>query len=52
MSAFRHSYTAFPIFTGLQKLDVPERGRVLAAAVCLMLFIFLMYAISMEGWVP
>jgi len=52
MSAFRHSYTDFPIFIELQKLDVPKGGRLLAAAVCLLLFIFMMYAFSMEGWVP
>jgi hypothetical protein len=51
MSAFRHAYSAFPIFTAVPLLKTSKWQRVLIISICIVLFLLMMLAYSMEAWV-
>jgi len=52
MSAFRHAYAAFPIFVAFPRVNLPRGERLLIVTLCIILFMLMVYAYALEGWVP
>lgn len=52
MSAFRHAYSAFPIFTAVPLLKASKWQRLLTVSICLGLFVLMVYFYALEALVP
>jgi len=50
-SLFRHAFHAFPIFLGLPNLLKSKWTRLAFSAVCILLFIVLIYGYTVERWI-
>jgi hypothetical protein len=50
-SLFRHAYLAFPVFIGIPTFINRKWTRLLYITLCFLLFMLLIYAYGLEGWV-
>ncbi len=50
-SMFRHAFLAFPIFLGMPNLIKSKLTRILFSAVCIVLFVLLLYGYTVERWI-
>ncbi len=52
MSAFRHAYSAFPVFIFVHKMKFSKRQQLMIVGLGTLLFAIMMYGYSLEIWVP